>query len=133
MSTVKTYSIETDLPNGYNARKLGAEINTSGDVEGFDGFNVNGDVLDILGTSLTDESGLDATLAAHEAISLVDSKQLRYNEIDEKTKSLINDGFIYDSETFSLSTPAQTNWNSFHSNESEFSWPLEISTKDNNS
>ena len=64
--------------------------------------------------------------------NLPDYKQNRYNEIDLKTQSLIAAGFTYDSQTFSSSANAQSNWNTMHSEEAEFTWPLEISTLDSN-
>lgn len=63
---------------------------------------------------------------------LADYEQLRYNEIDSKTETLIAAGFTYDSQTFSLSVHAQANWNTLKDSETDFTWPVEISTKDNN-
>ena len=58
-------------------------------------------------------------------------KQNRYNEIDLKTGALIIAGFTYDSKTFSLSINAQTNWNTLKDQESEFTWPVDVTTIDN--
>ena len=62
---------------------------------------------------------------------LADYKQLRYNEIDGKSMVLISAGFTYDSKTFSLSINAQTNWNTLKDEEAEFTWPVDITTIDN--
>jgi len=59
-------------------------------------------------------------------------KQERYKEIDLRTTQLISVGFTYDSNTFSLSTNAQTNWNNLKNNKVDFIWPVEVSTIDNN-
>ena len=59
-------------------------------------------------------------------------KQSRYNQIDYKTRNLIASGFIYDGKTFSLSISAQINWNALQNQTIEFTWPVEISTIDNN-
>ncbi len=65
-------------------------------------------------------------------LPLADYKQLRYNEIDGKTVSLIAAGFSFDSQAFSLSSSAQMNWSTLKDQEAEFTWPVEVSTKDNN-
>ena len=64
-------------------------------------------------------------------LALDDYKQFRFNEIDAKTSGLIVAGFTYDSKRFSLSIYAQTNWNVLKDETSEFSWPVEITTLDN--
>lgn len=65
------------------------------------------------------------------SLALPDYKQLRHNEIDGNTKALIGAGFTYDSKTFSASINAQTNWNTLKDQEAEFTWPVNISTLDN--
>jgi hypothetical protein len=64
-------------------------------------------------------------------LTLADYKQLRFNEIDGKTLALLAPGFTYDSKTFSLSSNAQLNWSEIHSNKTEFTFPLDVSTIDN--
>ena len=64
-------------------------------------------------------------------LSLAELKQVRYGEIDRKTGGLIQSGFTFDSKVFSASPPAQFNWNSIKGNKPEFTFPLEISTLDN--
>jgi len=63
-------------------------------------------------------------------ISLSLLKTRKIVAIDSNTRSLIAAGFTYDSQTFSLSTNAQANWNNLHNQESEFTWPLDVSTID---
>lgn len=63
---------------------------------------------------------------------LSELKEFRYDQIDDKTDELITTGFIYDNETFSTSHHAQMNWNSLRNQTGEYTWPLNISTKDNN-
>jgi hypothetical protein len=63
-------------------------------------------------------------------VTLSDLKQLRYNEIDGKTLTLMKT-FTYDNKSFSLSIDAQMNWNALKNNEADFSWPVSISTADN--
>lgn len=70
--------------------------------------------------------------ATQDATDLPALKQMRYGEIDLGTGTLIAAGFTYDSQTFSLSVAAQTNWNTLKDSESEFTWPVEVSTLDNN-
>lgn len=68
----------------------------------------------------------------HQQTTLEGYKELRYNEINAKTAQLISTGFVFDSQTFSTSYNAQLNWSEIHSNQSDFTFPLDISTKDNN-
>lgn len=65
-------------------------------------------------------------------VTLADYKQLRYNEIDGKTVSLITH-FDFDSRQFSLSLAAQSNWTNIKSNTSNFTFPLEITCINNDS
>lgn len=62
---------------------------------------------------------------------LSDYKQNKYSQIDYKTGALIYAGFVFDSQTFSLSVSAQTNWNALKDQEAEFTFPLDISTINN--
>jgi len=65
-------------------------------------------------------------------VTLSDYKKLRYNEINYNTGVLISVGFTYDSTTFGLSEKSEGYWNSLKNQETEFIWPMEISTIDNN-
>jgi len=65
------------------------------------------------------------------SLSLANYKELRYKEIDNKTGNLISAGFSYDSKTFSLSGNAQTNWNVLKDDESEFTWPVDVTMLNN--
>lgn len=63
--------------------------------------------------------------------NLDELKNIRYEEIDIKTATLILQGFEYDSTQFSLSKMAQLNWQVLKNNTSSFTWPMDISTKNN--
>ena len=129
---VKTYSISSDITSGtVKVSKLDGEIAATSHVTEFRSVVKNGDSLQVWGDSLSDESALDALVLAHVAFSLADCKATRYVEIDAKTGGLISAGFVYDSKTFSLSPNAQANWNSLMDNQSEFNWPVDITTIDN--
>lgn len=67
-----------------------------------------------------------------EGMTLEEYKDSMYSAIDLKTNVLIGQGFVYDSTTFSLSIYAQTNWHTIKNQTSEFTFPLDISTIDNN-
>jgi len=67
---VKSYSIADDFTSGVNLPKLSAETSASGAVAGFDGINIDGDVVDVLGYALSDEVVLDALIAAHDTTDL---------------------------------------------------------------
>jgi len=63
-----------------------------------------------------------------------DYKNHLYDKIDTKTQEIISEGFDFDSQTFSLSLPAQSNWTNIKSNKADFitlgMFPLQVSTKD---
>ena len=63
---------------------------------------------------------------------LANLKEFRYEEIDIKTATLISVGFTFDGETFSLSANAQRNWDSIKTSKADYSFPLDITAKDNN-
>lgn len=65
------------------------------------------------------------------ALSLSNYKQLRHNEIDGKSLAMLAPGFSFDGHTFSLSIPAQTNWNTLKDSEADFTWPVDVTTIDN--
>jgi len=71
----------------------------------------------------------DLTLKGY---SLEEYRSLRISEIDEKTGYLIYLGFVFDSNTFSLSVHAQVNWEDILSHPDKYEFPLPISTLDNN-
>ena len=63
--------------------------------------------------------------------TLADFKQAQFNAIDYKTGALIGAGFTFDSKQFSLSPTAQINWQAIKGNTSDFTFPLELTTLDN--
>ena len=130
--SLKTYSISADTADGaVDSNKINQEIIDDASVNSFSGICINGNNLEIFGASLANETNLDAVIAAHVAVNLSEYKQVKYEAIDLKTGSLIIVGFVYDSKTFSLSANAQSNWNVLKDEEPEFTWPVEISTIDN--
>jgi len=64
-------------------------------------------------------------------LTLADYKQLRYNEIDGKTLALIDGGFTHDGQVFSLSVFAQMNWHTLKNQTGEFTFPKNVSRKNN--
>jgi len=77
----------------------------------------------------TEEALIDGHIAA--ASDLDELKDRKNLQIDRKTDVDIENGFTYDSKQFSLSPIAQINWNNYKNNQSEYSWPLLISTISN--
>lgn len=67
----------------------------------------------------------------YDLTDLGDVKEMRYREIDMKTAGLISVGFAYDGANFSLSANAQKNWDSLKTSKNDYSFPLDISTIDN--
>lgn len=129
---LKTYSISQDVTAGsVNQDKLHTEISDSGYVNGYDGLQVEDDALRIFGVSFNNETACDDLIANHDPEDLDDYKKKKHLQIDLKTMGLIDAGFTYDSQTFSLSTNAQLNWVGLKSLESLMTWPVKVSTKDN--
>lgn len=133
MAELKTYSISTDITDqAVSAKLLDAEIIASASVTNYSGCTVNGDVLKIKGDSIANETILDSTVLAHVAVPLAAYKDIRHEEIDARTEELITDtGFVFDSKTFSLSGNAQRNFDRQLDEEPKYSFPIDISTKDN--
>jgi len=133
---LKTYPLTTTSDGQLKASKLGQAIKGDGCVVDYACCNLSKDnednvIIEVYGNSLADEAALDTLVQNHVAFSLADCKAARYVEIDAKTGGLISAGFVYDSKTFSLSPNAQANWNSLMDNQSEFNWPVDITTIDN--
>ena len=56
-------------------------------------------------------------------------KQKKNNDIDIKTKELIEQGFVYDSTIFSTSETAQRNWMAMDQLRADLTYPFAVSTK----
>ena len=66
MAILKTYSIQNDITGqAVKESLLHEEIDTASVITGFEGLNVTGDVLDILGTTLDNETLFDSTVLYH--------------------------------------------------------------------
>ncbi len=133
MEILKTYSVTDDTLNGQiNAIKLQTEIQDCNAVLNFKSINVLGDTFQIIGASVTDENLLNTTVASHEHISLSEYKAQRFTEIDEKTKELILQGFLYNGQIFSLSLNAQINIEALHSSRLDplLTYPITYNTLD---
>lgn len=114
MSIVKVYSIQNDiLSHEANIEKLDLEIKNSESVLNFNGLNIAGDLIEVIGEAIINEVILDGVLYNHEAKSLEDIKNIRYSEIDSKTADLITAGFSFGGHIFSMSLTAQINWSNF--------------------
>lgn len=84
--------------------------------------------------SAGDESTLNSIVSAHSpALQLEKAKRIK--EVDYKTDSLIAAGFVYDSQTFSLSVAAQATWIGLKqaADAGLITFPTEVSTKDDGS
>ena len=65
------------------------------------------------------------------AEQLATNKEIRFLQIDKRSGELMSVGFVYGAETFSTSGNAQRNFNTLKNQEGEFTWPVEVSTKEN--
>ena len=125
MAILKTYTV-----NNLHIECLHSEVESSGHVSGFQGIQVTGTEVDILGDSIIDEPSLDAVVSAHDGDSLESLKNEKITEIDTRTQELIAEGFVFDSNRFSLSLAAQKNWLGLKVLESLITWPISITTFD---
>jgi len=78
--------------------------------------------------STTELSALNALISVHE---LEQAKIVKKKAIDDRTDQLIEEGFVYDNETFSFSKGAQLNWIGLEVKKSSLTWPVNVSTKEN--
>jgi len=62
-------------------------------------------------------------------MTLDELKDIRYNEIDEVSRLIIDQGFVFDNKTFSMSLTAQINWSNIPLLP-DAAFPIPISTKD---
>lgn len=125
------YSISNDIVSGtLNTQKLQDEILAADCVSNFNGIIAAGDRLEIF-CAVTDQETLDAIVHAHVAISLDDNKAVRIIQIDKRTDAIIAAGFLYDGNTFSLSTQAQMNWMGLYTLKDLQTWPIGVTTAAN--
>jgi hypothetical protein len=85
-----------------------------------------------VGSTILLESSAEVNDGTAKELPLAEYKQLRYNEIDAKTQEVLQMGFTFDSETFSLSSKAQHNWARLQEHELEYTWPQDVTTIDHN-
>jgi len=64
-------------------------------------------------------------------MNIEELKDIRYNEIDQNTKYLISKGFVFGSNTFSLSLTAQINWSNILNIPDQL-FPLNVIDKNEN-
>lgn len=63
---VKSYSISTDIAGGtMNLYKLHLEIVSDASVTNFDGLRRKADNIDVMGSSLSNETSLDVVFSTH--------------------------------------------------------------------
>lgn len=66
-SILKSYDLNIDFPNGLTPTLLEEEIVAASVITGFNSVLLNGGTLDVLGTTLDNESGLDTVISNHSA------------------------------------------------------------------
>lgn len=127
MNALKTYSVSLNIVSGtLDLGKLHAAIAASNAVFGLSGLNLDGDIISVLGGSISDEAALDAVVSAHEAVCLSDLKVKKNAVIDARTQELIAQGFTFDGHGFSLSPAAQMNWSGLKTFETLLTWPVKV-------
>ncbi len=69
---------------------------------------------------------------SQDSVRLDDLKQGKILAIDSRTQELIVQGFIFESTSFSLSSNAQMNWIRMYAGKTFLTFPMNVSTKNNN-
>lgn len=124
------YSISRDvLGQEVDTENLHKEIAASSFVENFDGLQVSGDEITVSGT-ITDQAGLDVLIRDHSPYSLKRAKIEKVLAIDARSREIIDGGFDFDGQHFSLSQRAQTNWLGLLTLKDLFAWPMGITNDD---
>lgn len=88
------------------------------------------DVLRV-GSCVIIEEDIKVNDGTPKELTLDEYKQLRYNEIDAKSMIMLDNGFTHEGQQFSLSIYAQTNWHALMDEKSQFTFPKDISRKNN--
>ena len=78
--------------------------------------------------SAGEKTALDAVVAAHDTLATY--KAAKIAEVDAETHRRISLGFTHNATLFSLSMEAQTNWLGLKAFSSDFTYPLDVSAKD---
>ncbi|MBW1635269.1 MAG: hypothetical protein JRJ68_03240 [Deltaproteobacteria bacterium] len=135
MEVRKTYSKNDDIDlKGVNRLKLQQEIIDSGLFPAYGSISEKGDSVELLGSAeipSENMAALNALVKVHDPYDMAKHKEECYGKVDKRTAELISNGFMFDGKTFSLSIYAQNNWNTIHDNKADFTFPFEITTKDN--
>lgn len=77
-----------------------------------------------------DKYALDGAAIVEYITTLSDYKANKNAQIDRRTRELIVEGFMFDNQTFSASIEAQKNWLAIEAAESKFTFPIKITTID---
>lgn len=127
----ETYNY-TDTADGFNNNELGSLIGASGFVTAFSGLELLETTFNVMCESVVDKPALDSLIASFEDVPLSKYIQNRIDEHDAKTAYLaVTAGFSFGGKTFSTSQMAQFQWDVLKNNKSSFTFPKELSTKDN--
>lgn len=115
-----------------NSKRLTDSIKLSGAVEEYEHImHVDGKVI-IYGKSILDNNALDTIFSEHVAFDLTEYKVEKMHAIDARTGELIDQGYVFLSKSFSLSTNAQTNILALYATKDNpaLSYPIKFNTKD---
>ena len=111
VQTVYEYSVNTNFSEFVvNSDYLKSEIQQSSITTTLDYITIFGDACKIIfsdALSANDNTTLDNVVATHTP-KLKAAKTNKFDQIDSKTNSLINNGFTFASKTFSLSLAGQS-------------------------
>lgn len=127
---------EFDIDNPYSLTTLSKDIGVAlpGKIFTMKCIDVDCDITFSDALSGPDKTTLDTAVSDHQALTesniLQANKDVKNAAIDERTQELIFAGFTFDSKSFSMSNFAQLNWNDIKSNTVDYTFPLEIPTKD---
>jgi len=132
------FSISADTLNGsVDGEVLHEEIVAAGPYGGtFEGVSYIGDDLTINFDSPTPADGATVTgvVSAHAGVdALAAAKEAKFDEIDRRTDELINLGFTFGGDTFSLKQDTLPTLNGLWNARAAITYPVKYNTSDNSS
>jgi len=83
------------------------------------------------GDDIEEMTAGEKTAADDDPANLDPHKEVRYQEIDKRTRELITVGFVHATKTFSLSEQAQSKWHGKYNARADVTFPFDVATIDN--
>lgn len=99
-------------------------------VNGFTHLSKKGNIIEVWGDAIADESGMDAEVSSHDGLNDYKAKVLKQIR-DKDERVLANSSFTYDGKHFGLSAPHRLLWIGIVEGQDRFppqAWPMSMTT-----